>query len=416
METVNEGCYILRDAAKINEQKLKGYKGQLEKVKQEIAKTQERAAKVPTKLRELRALEEAYSTVEEEEQKVLYTQEDAETAISLFEPIIFSPEDDEKTVQIAEGIEAKFIPTNHINGSCMIELKATYGDEERTVLFTGDIANGESYLYKKRTLKGNDKVCAIVMEGLHGNEDHLETMYDSYKILMRLIKQARRNGRMVIIPTFSLDRSATILAMLNHMMKTIGNFKIFIDSPLTERELMCYISSYSSLKSAWYDYEKPYPFNLDNVTIVKEYGDHMELSRMLGVSVILTSSGMGNGGRVLDYFRNHVQHDASVFVFPGYLVEECPSRILLDTVRGTICELNGEKFVKQCQTVQLYGLSSHGYMPEKWDIIDAYPNADTVFINHGEQESVESIRDQIIEGTNGAITVYTPELGDTYNL
>ena len=416
LEAVNEGCYILRDAAKINEQKLKGYRGQLEKVKQEIEKTQERAAKIPTKLRELRALEEAYTTVEEEEQKVLYTQDDADNAISHFEPIVFSVSDESKRVKIAEGIEANFIPSNHINGSAMIELRVTYGKEERVISFTGDIANKESFLYRKRRIKENNKVRDIVMEGLHGNEDRIESMSDSYKILMRIIRQCRKNGRTVIIPTFALDRSATILAMLNSMMPKIGKFKVFIDSPLTERELMCYINSYNTLNSAWFDYEKPYPFNLDNVEFVKEYGDHMELSRMNGFSVILTSSGMGNGGRVLDYFRNRVQHDSSVFVFPGYLVENCPSRILVETPRGSICELNGESFVKQCQTIQLFGLSSHGYMEEKFDILDAYPNVDTVYLNHGDRESIEAIRDQIIERYGGTITVYTPDLGDCYNL
>ena len=281
----------------------------------------------------------------------------------------------------------------------MIEVKASLGDESYTVVFTGDIGKAETLLYKKMNYPVNLNANAIVMESLHGEAPEIEDLETSIFKLYRLLKRAEKKRKMVIIPTFAMDRSAGIIKVLNDFMDGGLYLKNYIDSPLAISELLEYISSYQTFESAWFDYSSTYPFKVDRFKIINNYQDHMHYIKKEGFNVFITASCMGYGGRVLDYFEHCVQDDDCIFIFPGYLPFDSPSRKLLEANKGTIVELNGKRYVKHCETYQLHGFSSHGYIEDKVKILNTYPNATKVFLNHGDELSIIGTQDEL-EGYN----------------
>ncbi len=200
---------------------------------------------------------------------------------------------------------------------------------------------------------------------------------------------------MVIIPTFAMDRSAGILRVLNDFRDQGMKFDITFDTPLGQSMLFLYSNDYD--ESAWFKHTKGFPFRTKNVHMIGNYQEHLLALKNRGPGVFITSSGMGNGGRVTDYFKHHIQNDKAVFVFPGFLCENTPSRRLVEAEKGDIIEIAGERYKKRCETVWLHGFSSHGYIGEKIDLLDCYPNAKKVLLNHGEPESISDTLENISE-------------------
>ena len=317
-----------------------------------------------------------------------YTVDDVEKAIRYFSPIDFyRGVSKPKEITLSEGISARFIPTSHINGSCMIELSAHFGNERKTVVFTGDIGKEETLLYRRMTFPENKLADAIVMESLHGIDEPEETSYESILKLKDIIKKASKKDRTVIIPTFALDRSAGLIKIFNDFMDRGMKIPVYLDSPLAIRELNAYINSYEDRNSAWFNYDMPNPFRLNRIKIIENPQDHFMLLKEPGFKVVICSSGMGFGGRVVDFFNKYIQDANAVFVFPGYLVEGCPSRSLVEANKGEIVEMNDFTFKKLCETHQLHGFSSHGYFEDKMKILRAYPNVKRIFLNHGDSQT-----------------------------
>ena len=414
-ETLDQASHILRNAAKLNEERIRGYKSVYEHTKASLAKDKEKATREEAKPKDIAAIDSAVSCIEEEEKSVGYTMEDVDEAIRHFYPIDFCRGRKEIVEQtLFEGIYARFIPTSHINGSTMVEIVATYGSEQYTIVFTGDIGKESTILYRQMKFHPNTSANAIVMESLHGTDEPIETLSESISLLKKIIRRAVKKQKTVIIPTFALDRSAGLIKILNDFMDQGMYLQCFFDSSLAETELRCYINSYLGETSAWFNYDQGYPFKLERFKIITNYQDHMLAAKYTGPNIFITASGMGFGGRVIDYFEHHIQSEDSIFVFPGFLTEGCPSRILLEANQGDMVEINGRRYIKHCETIQLHGFSSHGYFGDKLKILLNYPNAKTVFLNHGDDAGIYQLRGTLPMYTRANIIV--PEFGDHFVL
>ena len=416
-ETCAEAAHILMDAAYINEKEAHYYSNGLSKVKRDVSKKHEKAVKEKQKPQDIASLDSCIGAIEEQESKCLYTSSEAIEAIKNFVPIkVHARIEDNDFITLYEGIEARFIPNPHINGATMIELVVRYGDKHFTIVFSGDVGNSKSLLYRNIQYPiEEDYGDVLVLESLHGTAEPIETLDESTRFLWKTLKRATKKKKSVIIPVFALDRSAGFISLLNKMMDSGMWLNCFIDSPLAEKELMCYIGSYNDGDSAWFNYNvERYPFRLERFKIIENYASHMIATKYHGANIFLTSSCMGYGGRVLDYFEQHIQDDDSIFIFPGFLPDNCPSKILHDAPHGSIVELNGRRYIKHCETIWLHGFSSHGYFEDKLNIIDRYPNLQTIFLNHGDEESINSLHKKLTKFYD--VDVIIPQMGEEFNI
>lgn len=416
-ETCAQAVHILMDAAYINEKETHIFSNEISKVKKEISKKQMKAVKEGSKPQNIASLDSCMGAIEEQEQRCLYTTLDADAAIKSFVPIkVHAKIEDNDFISLFEGIEARFIPNSHINGATMIELVVRYGDKHFTIVFSGDIGNSKSLLYRNIQYPVDEEYGdVLVLESLHGILEPLETLDESTRILWKTLRKAIKKKKTVIIPVFALDRSAGFISLLNRMMDNGMWLNCYIDSPLAEKELMSYIGSYNDGDSAWFNYKvEKYPFRLDRFKIIENYASHMIATKYHGANIFLTSSCMGYGGRVLDYFEQHIQDDDSIFIFPGFLPDNCPSKILHDAPHGSMVELNGRRYIKHCETIWLHGFSSHGYFEDKLNVVDRYPNLQTIFLNHGETESIEALQKKLKRFYDAEIII--PQMGDEFQI
>ena len=73
----------------------------------------------------------------------MYTVQDAEAAMKLFVGV-----DYDKRIELAPGIEVRFVDVGHLLGSASIELWITEGDTTTKLVFSGDIGNLDQPIIK----------------------------------------------------------------------------------------------------------------------------------------------------------------------------------------------------------------------------------------------------------------------------
>lgn len=382
-ETLTQATAIMYDCANINKKNIPG------DVLDKISSIQPKAHKNAKKNKEYKKIEEIVSQeIAGFVDLALYLEEDVDEAVKHFQAV-----EPMKLFKLFDGIFVKFLPSTHQNGATIIELYAEYQGQKKGIAFSGDIGPANSYLYREMNYLPDENIDYCVVESLHGVNEPLETFEDSVKKLKNLIrKTVIRDKKNLYIGVFALDRSAMLLAILNDFIRNGMHFDLWFDSPLGEIQLRNYINSYESKNQMWFREFTHDPFNCAHVKFSTYYKNHMELVRDSSPKVVLVTSCMGYGGRILDYFKHHIQDEKAVFAFAGYLPECSPSYVLCDGEMGKIIEVNGDRYVKHCETVRCHGFSSHGYYGEMMNFVRMYPNLQGIFLNHAPLKDKEDVK------------------------
>ncbi len=229
-----------------------------------------------------------------------YGKEEADISLNNFR--CFEPYNDIKM----NGLDIKFYPAGHIPGSVMIEI------ENLEMLFACDINTIETNL-----LHGAKPVKAktLFIEGTYAGTEHPDRRELEKEFLDEIDDVIKRGGK-VVIPAFAVGRSQE-LAMLLYK----SGHEIWLDgmgskiADLMLRNKKC-IKSPDKLKKA-----------MKSANIV--YSNH---GRKLALKsgIVLTTSGMLNGGPVLWYVDKIKDDPKSAVILTGYQVEGTNGRMLLE--------------------------------------------------------------------------------------
>lgn len=339
----------------------------------------------------------------------LYTEEDVYNICTHFCPISVYD-----YCQINDLVCFRLIPETHINGAASVELYVGEFDENSVnIAFSGDLGPSNSVLYKNRKYKSNPFIKYLLLESLHGVEVQKETPEDVYHKVKKIMLNAQRSDRTVILGVFSLDRSASALMLANRaIMEKNMSLMTYFDAPLGYRELLYYKEDYAG-KSHWFKDLGKSPFDTSEVIVSSRYFEHVAALEDADAKVIIASSAMGYGGRMLDIFDRYVQDANADFVFLGYLHPDSPSSILHNAERMEQVELNGLKFTKVCNTYQFEGLTSHGYFPEMLAMVNRFPKLNSVFLNHAETDAKEAVKDKFDSMYHFDVVI--PEMYNSYD-
>jgi metallo-beta-lactamase family protein len=108
------------------------------------------------------------------------------------------------------------------------------------------------------------------------------------------------------------------------------------------------------------------------------------LNRMKGPAVIISSSGMLSGGRILHHCRQRLPHAENTLLVTGYQAESTLGRALLDGAKSVRIH-KGEVAVR-AEVANLKGLSGHADAREMVRWLSAVPAPPRrVFLTHGEE-------------------------------
>ncbi len=325
------------------------------------------------------------------------------TGLQLKEPLYLSREVDmvlpliqrkhyNRIEQLCEGVRYRFVNAGHILGSSTLELWYAEDGNEKKISFSGDIG-------KKNNPIVNDPVFVeetdyLTIESTYGSRNH-KSMEASIEELVDVIKTTFRKGGNVIIPSFALGRTQDLLFILNKLVKQDRLFRInvYIDSPLGER-----ITKVYAAHPEYFDEEGREFFTLESrdalrLHFTKKPEDSMALNKIRKEAIIISSSGMCEGGRVRHHLKHNLWRRESSIVFVGYQAEGTLGRQIVDGAR--VVEVLGENIVVRAGIHTLGGFSAHADQRELLDWVAQFRNRPEIFIVHGEEKSSLALQDTI---------------------
>jgi metallo-beta-lactamase family protein len=326
----------------------------------------------------------------------LYTQADAEYALSFFHVV-----DYDVLIKI-DAFTIKLIRCSHIPGSAFVIVS----DGKKTLTFSGDLGGANQLIMQAPTpLKQTDY---LVLESTYGDRIHEKD--DPIKILGELINKAVARGGSVLIPAFAVGRTQTILYCLYQLKQknAIPDIPIFLDSPMAIKvtKLFCKFSEDHTLSTRCKDI-------LYVATYTPTVDDSKELDSLQGSAIIVAGSGMVEGGRMLHHFQKYITDPKNIIVLVGFQAYGTRGH---DLEMGTKeINLYGKMFEvhAQIETVDLF--SAHADSNEILEWLKHFQQVPKkVFLTHGELESAQALKKKIEERFGW--TVIIPQYQDSFEL
>lgn len=328
--------------------------------------------------------------------KPLYDTEDAEAVFPLF-----CPEQPDQWID-QEGISFRFRYNGHIIGATFIELKVN----KRLIVFSGDIGRTVDPLLREP--ERPEAADVLVIESTYGNRLHPA---NAKQLLADEINKAFSRNGTIIIPSFAVERTQLLMYLLWQLRteKKIPLLPVYMDSPMGKHVLDVF---HHHLEWHKLSVKESYSMCKD-INLVQTEDETTELLRNKASKIIIASSGMATGGRVLSYLKNYLGDPSATILLAGYQGEGTRGRALLDGAEEI--KIHG-KFWKVQATISLIeGLSAHADQSELIHWLGAIEKEPyKVFITHGEHASAHTLAEKIkqVYDWNAGI----PELDQTIEI
>lgn len=331
----------------------------------------------------------------EEKIQPVYTMEDALGAISCFRRCKY-----DEIIRIAAGVELRFTDIGHLLGSACIELWLTEEEEQRKIVFSGDVGNyNQPIINDPKTVADTDY---LVIESTYGNRLHQDDpkaaqskYYNPIRALADHIQRTFDRGGSVIIPAFAVGRTQEMLYAIREikqrgMVTGHDGFPVYVDSPLAVEAtgvfLQCDHSCLDQETMALVE-QGINPLWFDGLTLAVSAEESKAINSDRRSKIILSASGMCEAGRVRHHLKHNLWHPSNLILFVGYQAEGSLGRKLQE---GTdIVRLFGDDIVVKAEIASLKGTSGHADQQGLIDWMEGFiEKPQLVFINHGADESM----------------------------
>ncbi len=302
-----------------------------------------------------------------------------------------------------DGVECRFHFAGHMLGAATIELNfdgENPGDEPTRLVFSGDVGRAKvPILRDPEIVEGADY---IIMESTYGNRNHLKTV-DATKVLRKTTKEVFEAGGKLIIPAFSVGRTQEIVYRLNLLAEAgeLPEMKVFVDSPLAVNATDVFRSHVEcfddDMVNAILEEDDQDPLMFRDLIYVRKTELSKALNRLNEPCIIISASGMCEGGRILHHLKNNIGKENTTVLFAGYQAPHTLGRILLDQSKDVV-KVYGEPYDVRCNVAKLEGSSGHADQEEllQWakETCDK-GNVKKIALVHCELEPAEDFRAQL---------------------
>jgi metallo-beta-lactamase family protein len=282
---------------------------------------------------------------------------------------------------VGPGLRARFVNAGHVVGSAMIELECGSGASVRRLFYTGDLGRRRALILKPPEIP-KTPVDYLFIETTYGNRVH-EPINLVEEILRENIQQAIRESGKILIPSFAFERTQEIIYIIDrlHREKKIPRIDVYVDSPMAV-----------GITEIFNKYGDPYGF--DWITYVRSVEESKRLNDITKPCIIISSSGMCEGGRILHHLRNNVDKENVIVLLVGYQAQ------------GTL----GYQLANHARKIKIFGLvhepkftvrmmhhfSAHADRDDlTWFITSLAPRPRKIFLVHGDSDDRQAFAEHL---------------------
>ena len=334
----------------------------------------------------------------------LFDDKDVDESLKLFAEVPFHQE-----TRIDGHFSFSFQKAGHLLGAASVLLKIA--EPAISILFSGDVGRFSAILTLDPELA--PEADYIVVESTYGNRSHDATPVKDQ--LEGVLKRTFARGGVVLIPAFAVGRAQQMIFLMDQLV-TEGRmrpFPIHLDSPMAVDASRIYEAFPEENKTGLTSGGGGSVFHNKWVSLHKTQAESMALNSLRGPAVILSSSGMLTGGRILHHCRVRLPKAENTLLITGYQAVGTLGRALLEgahTVR-----IHKADVPVLAEVAELRGLSGHGDAGEMLRWLSAVKKTPKgVFVTHGEADAASAFAARLQEARGFPARV--PGMGETAEL
>jgi|TARA_B100000959_G_scaffold109181_1_gene115169 hypothetical protein len=298
---------------------------------------------------------------------------------------------------ISPDIKLVLANAGHILGSALCHFHIGNGDHN--FVYSGDIKFGKSILFEAASWNF-PRVETLLIESTYGlKEDVQPTRQQVESSFINAVNNTLADGGKVLIPIPAVGRAQEIMMVIDHYMKS-GEM---VEAPVFTEGM---ISEASAIHESYPEYlarelkqkileTDDNPFDSEYFTNIEHADSREEPMRENSPCIILATSGMLEGGPVLEYFKNIAPDKKNKVLFVSYQVNGTMGRRVLDGSKQ--CSMLGkegkvEVVSVNCGVEKLDGFSGHSDYNQLMSFVQRLrPKLRRVLVNHGERSKSENL-------------------------
>ena len=324
----------------------------------------------------------------------LYTLAEAEASLQYFRPVQF-----EEAVQLSPELSFRFVPAAHILGSSMVELKLNLNGQAKRLLFTGDIGrvrdnHGAPGKVVRSGPTEGETADLLVMESTYGNRQHPTD--DPRPKLAEIIRQTVQRGGSVVVPAFAVERTQKFVFIVKELMESgqIPRIPVYCDSPMAIKAVEVFLKHEEECSDETCRLITQFgsPLQWPGFTFASTTEDSKKINETKYPAIIISSSGMVTGGRILHHLMQRLPDPKNTVIFIGF---QAPGTRGF-TIKSGAPEVRifAETVPIRAQIVTFEQFSDHADTPELLEWLRTFPTKPGVtYLVHGEPAASSQLRD-----------------------
>lgn len=334
----------------------------------------------------------------------LYDESDAQRALTHLHAVSYR-----HPIEVAPGISIELFPAGHLLGSAFAVATLEGGP---TILFGGDLGR-----YSRPVLPDPAdamQVDVVLVESTYGDRDHEPE--DNGEKLAGVIREAAARGGKIIVPAFAIGRVEEMLYWIRRLEEEhrIPVMPVYVDSPMAIEALNYYIARVAELDEDVRPARKSVAtFATARFQTIAATQQSKELTASKRSAIVISSSGMATGGRVLHHLAAALPDPRNTVLFVGYQAAGTRGRMLVDGAAEV--RMLGRIVPVRAHVEKIDSMSAHADRNEILRWLSTVPSAPRrLCLVHGEPQPMDALKARIADQLKWE--AHTPEHLETIPL
>ena len=321
----------------------------------------------------------------------LFTENDALQALTQLQPVGY-----ERPVPVNGGSTITFTDAGHLLGSSFARLSFDgNAGGANEILFSGDLGR-----YNRPVLPDPSAVAAadvLLVESTYGDRAHEPD--DNGERLSAIIRETIERGGKVIIPSFAVGRVEEVIYWLRRLeaARRIPVVPVYLDSPMAVQALKFYASHSDDLDPDMRTRRgEMSAFTTTRFTAVASPQQSREIQASRQPSIVISSSGMATGGRILHYLKATLPNPKHTVLFVGYQAAGTRGRKLLEGAEAV--KIHGQFVPVAARIERIDSMSAHADAGEIMQWLRQFTRPPSMtYLVHGEPAAQAALKGRIEE-------------------
>jgi metallo-beta-lactamase family protein len=328
----------------------------------------------------------------------LYDVGSAERAIARVQPVPYG-----QAVGVG-SMRVTFFDAGHILGSALVVVEA----DGRRLGFTGDLGRPGTPII--RDPQDLPQVDVLLVESTYGDREH-QPLAEAVAHLAAVVTETVDRGGRVLVPAFAIGRTQEIVYVLRQHLdaQSMRRVPVYVDSPMAvdataifRRHPECFD------EEARARLRRRDPFGFKGLRYVRTAADSRALVARDEPCVVIATSGMAEGGRILLHLQRFIGDPRSTLLFVGHQAEATLGRRLVDGAEEV--RIFGEPYRVAIRIERAEAFSAHADRRELLAWARRVPGIGRAFCVHGEAGAASALAAAL---TSHGIPAAVPEVGQT---